>query len=182
LRWAQTWRERLGLPREEKWDDVIRKLAPLPEQDGVYLSQENMPDTYTKMNWEHPSLIGPGGMLPGDGTNPETVGRTVQKVWETWQWNKCWGWDFPMMAMAAARNGNPQMAIDALLHPSNRNTYNRAGLSTGGPFPYFPSNGGLLYAVAMMAAGWDGAPSTLAPGFPDDGSWTVRFEGLSPAP
>ncbi|MDR1381966.1 MAG: hypothetical protein LBJ47_10890 [Tannerella sp.] len=182
LRQAQTWRERLGLPREQRWDKIIEQLAPLPVSDGVYLSQENMPDTYTKMNWEHPSLIGPGGMLPGDGTNIETVRRTVRKVWETWQWDRCWGWDFPMMAMAAARNGETQMAVDALLHPSVKNGYNAAGLSTGGPFPYFPSNGGLLYAVAMMAAGWDGAPDKHAPGFPDDGSWTVRYEGLSNAP
>jgi hypothetical protein len=182
LRWAQTWRERLGLPRVEKWNDVIQKLAPLPQQDGVYLSQENMLDTYTKMNNGHQSLIGPGGMLPGDGTDPETVKRTIQKVWETWKWDSCWGWDFPMMAMAAARNGYPQMAIDALLHPSHKNAINKAGLSDGGSFPYFPANGGILYAVALMAAGWDGAPAQSAPGFPNDGSWTVRYEGLSSAP
>ena len=183
LRWAQTWRERLGLPREQRWDEVVERLAPLPVRDGVYLSQENMPDTYTKMNWEHPSLIGPGGMLPGgDETDAETVRRTVGKVWTTWRWDRCWGWDFPMMAMAAARSGETQIAVDALLHPSHKNGYNAAGLSLGGPFPYFPSNGGLLYAVAMMAAGWDGAPRIHAPGFPNDGSWTVRFEGLKPAP
>ncbi len=34
----------------------------------------------------------------------------------------------------------------------------------------------------MMAAGWDGAPKRHAPGFPDDGNWNVRWEGLSPAP
>lgn len=90
--------------------------------------------------------------------------------------------DFPMMAMAAARNGYPQMAVDALLYPSFKNDYNRVGLSTGGPFPYFPTNGGILYAVAMMAAEWDGADKAKAPGFPDDGSWVVRYEGLSPAP
>jgi hypothetical protein len=182
LRWAQTWRERLGLPREQKWDDVIQKLAPLPQLDGVYLSQENMPDTYTKKNWEHPSLIGPGGMLPGDGTDPAVMKKTVEKVWATWDWDKCWGSDFLMMAMAAARNGNPQMAIDALLHPSFKNAINKVGLSTGGPFPYFPTNGGILYAVALMAAGWDGAPDRPAPGFPNDGTWTVRSEGLAPAP
>jgi hypothetical protein len=187
LRWAQAWRERLGLPREKKWDDVIQKLAPLPVQDGVYLSQENMPDTYTKMNWEHPSLIGPGGMLPGDGTDPTIIRKTISKVWKTWQWDRCWGWDFPMMAMAAARNGYPEMAVDALLHPSYKNAYNRVGLSTGGPFPYFPTNGGLLYAVAMMCAGWDTVPKAYqptgnAPGFPQDGSWTVKWEGLVKAP
>jgi len=48
-------------------------------------------------------------------------------------------------------------------------------------FIYGPGNGGLLYAVAMMAAGWDGAPDKHAPGFPDDGSWVVRHKGLMKA-
>ena len=47
---------------------------------------------------------------------------------------------------------------------------------------YLPGNGGLLYAVAMMAGGWDGAPKRHAPGFPDDGRWTVQCEGFEPAP
>ncbi|KAA6303005.1 MAG: hypothetical protein EZS26_000900 [Candidatus Ordinivivax streblomastigis] len=183
LRWAQIWRQRLGLEREEHWDEVIDKLSKLPEQDGLYLQQEGMSNTYTSMSWEHPSLIGPGGMLPYDGANRATVKRTVAKVWDVWQWDRCWGWDFPMMAMAAARNGRQSMAIDALLHPSAKNGMNRVGLSTGGPYPYFPANGGLLYAIAMMAAGWDGAPDIPAPGFPNDGvSWKVRYEGLDKAP
>lgn len=43
-------------------------------------------------------------------------------------------------------------------------------------------NRGLLYAIAMMAAGWEGAPPGPAPGFPQDGSWTVKSEGLKRAP
>jgi hypothetical protein len=31
----------------------------------------------------------------------------------------------------------------------------------------------------MMAAGWQGAPASHAPGFPSDGAWTVRREGLN---
>jgi hypothetical protein len=183
LRWAQIWRQRLGMEREEHWDEVIEKLSALPVQDGLYLQQEGMSNTYTGMNWEHPSLIAPGGMLPYGVADRATVKRTVAKVWDVWQWDKCWGWDFPMMAMAAARNGRQSIAIDALLHPSTKNAMNRAGLSSGGPYPYFPANGGLLYAVALMAAGWDGAPDIPAPGFPNDGtSWKVRYEGLSKAP
>ena len=30
-----------------------------------------------------------------------------------------------------------------------------------------------------LAAGWKGATNTRAPGFPDDGSWKVRSEGLN---
>jgi hypothetical protein len=44
-------------------------------------------------------------------------------------------------------------------------------------------NGGMLYATAMMAAGWDSAPAGKhAPGFPDDGNWVVKWEGLHKAP
>lgn len=182
LRTAQEWRARLGLTPDTTWDKVLKNLAPLPEAEGVYLLEEGLTDTYTKKNWEHPSLIGIRGMLPGDGVDPATMKATVKRVMNEWQWNKCWGWDFPMMAMAAARNGEPAMAIDALLHPAWRNSFNAIGLSSGGPFPYFPSNGGLLAAVAMMAAGWDGGPDTPAPGFPSDGSWTVKWEGLKKAP
>ena len=63
--------------------------------------------------------------------------------------------------------GDPNLAVDALLNPSGKNHYDERGICTGGPGPYLPGNGGLLYAVAMMAAGWDGAPTRNAPGFPE---------------
>ena len=48
------------------------------------------------------------------------------------------------------------------------------------------TNGGLLYATAMMAAGWDtgtnSVPQRNAPGFPDNGQWNVKWENLKPAP
>jgi len=192
---AQRWRERLGLPREPRWDEVRRHLAPLPVVDGVFVHSAEWYDTYTKRAWEHPDPIGALGMLPPmEGVDRETAHRTVLKVWQTWDWKKCWGWDFPWMAMAAARVGEPQIAIEALLKDAgNKNHYDQRGVNTGGPCPYLPGNGGLLYAVAMMAAGWDppssqgfgatsGAPTNHAPGFPSDGSWSVRWEGLKPAP
>jgi hypothetical protein len=33
-----------------------------------------------------------------------------------------------------------------------------------------------------MTAGWDGAPGRPTPGFPDDGRWQIRSEGLAPVP
>lgn len=180
LRVAQTWRERLGLQREAEWDRVLRGLSRLPEQESVYVLYEDVRDMWTKWNWEHPALVGVYGMLPGDGVAIETARRTFAKVTNSWQFDKTWGWDFPMLAMAAARLGEPEHAVDLLLHPARGFQFNQASLATGGPFPHFPANGGLLYAVAMMAAGWDGAPCGLAPGFPPE-RWTVRAEGLSPA-
>jgi len=180
---AQEWRARMGLPREAHWDDVRRHLAPLPVSDGLYVHSAEWLDTYTNRAWEHPDPIGVLGMLPAtDGVDPETAHRTVLKVWKTWNWDRCWGWDFPWMAMAAARTGEPQIAVEALLRGSIKNHYDERGANTGGANPYLPGNGGLLYAVAMMAAGWDGAPHRHAPGFPDNGQWDVRWEGLKRAP
>jgi hypothetical protein len=34
----------------------------------------------------------------------------------------------------------------------------------------------------MMAAGWEDGPSRNAPGFPDDGQWVVKHEGLRKMP
>jgi len=180
---AQVWRQRLGLARNVHWDDVRNHLAPMPVSDGVFVDYAGCADTYTKNAWGHPDPIGVFGMLPSiDGVDTETAHRTVLKLWKAWDWDNTWGWDCPWMAMAAARTGEPQIAVDALLKPSARNQFDERGVnSTGGPCPYLPGNGGLLYAVAMMAAGWDGAPAKHAPGFPDDGSWVVKWEGLKKA-
>ncbi len=183
LEMAQQWRLRLGLAREPHWDEVARHLAPLPEKDGLYIFSEDRPDTFTTRTFDHVDNIGIAGMLPPfPGLDPATARRTVEEVGRRWNWNATWGWDFPWMAMAAARVGDPDLAIEALLNPSAKNHYDERGICTGGPGPYLPGNGGLLYAVAMMAAGWDGAPNRNAPGFPNDGSWTVRWEDLKAAP
>ncbi len=132
---AQEWRQRMQLPREPHWDDVRKNLAPLPVGDGVFVHSAEWMDTYTKRAWEHPDPIGVLGMLPPiEGVDAETAHRTVLKVWRTWSWNKCWGWDFPWMTMAAARVGEPQIAVDALLKDAgDRNNYDIRGVNTGGP-------------------------------------------------
>ncbi|MGC9941643.1 MAG: hypothetical protein ABSE48_07395 [Verrucomicrobiota bacterium] len=183
LNLAQQWRQRLGLSREPHWDDVARHLAPLPEKDGLYIFSDDRPDTFTTRTFDHVDIIGIDGMLPPfQGLDLETARRTLEEVGRRWNWDATWGWDFPWMAMAAARIGDPKLAVEALLNPSPKNYYDERGICTGGPGPYLPGNGGLLYAVAMMAAGWDGGPKQHAPGFPKDGSWTVHWEDLKPAP
>ncbi len=188
LETAQKWRTRLGLPREKKWDNVITHLPPLTIRDGLYVSGETATDTFTTqgMNKSHPCMLAPLGMLDGSMVDRETMRRTLHKVMENWDWNDTWGWDFPMMAMTAARLGEGEMAIQALLMDKPKNSYLVNGHNPqGGPtLPlYLPGNGGVLYAAALMAAGWDGAPAGRhAPGFPDDGNWVVRWEGLKKAP
>jgi hypothetical protein len=68
-----------------------------------------------------------------------------------------------------------------LLYNSKNFQFDEHGLATGGPFPYFPSNGGLLTAVAMMAGGWDKSTEE-APGFPKNGRWSVKYEGFNKLP
>ncbi len=181
LRMAQEWRKRLGLAIRTDWEKVLKGLAPLPELDGMYVLHEGVKDMWTNWNFEHPALTGVYGLLPGDGVDKAAMRRTLDKVTSVWRWDHTWGWDFPMLAMCAARLGETDRAVDLLLHPAAGFQFDERGLATGGPFPYFPSNGGLLYAVAMMARGWDGGPKTNAPGFPR-GKWSVRWENLSPAP
>lgn len=178
---AQEWRERMGIEREPLWDEVRRNLAPLPVVDGVFVHSPEWTDTYINRLVGHPDPIGVVGWLPViAGVDAETAKRTVEKVWAKWDWNTI-GTDHTWMAMAAARTEQPEKAIGALFREATGNRYDEQGLNDIG-IPYLPGNGGLLYAVAMMAAGWDGAPQRNAPGFPDDGSWTVRWEGLLPAP
>jgi hypothetical protein len=177
---AQKWLERSGRARSSKWDDVIKRLAPLPVRDGVYVAHENCPQTFTQRNYDHPSMLAALGVLPGGSADTTTMHNTLFRVINRWQWDKTWGWDYPMAAMTAARLGEKKTAVDLLMMDTEKNRYLPNGHNwQRQDLPcYLPGNGGLLYAVALMAAGWDGAPHSSSPGFPDDGSWTVRSEGL----
>jgi hypothetical protein len=120
------------------------------------------------------------GVLPGEMVDRETMRRTLKTVMKVWDWPSTWGWDYPMTAMTAARLGEQKIAIDALLQDTPKNKYLPNGHNYQRPnLPlYLPGNGGLLYAIALMTAGWKGAPNIHAPGFPQDGSWTVKAEGF----
>jgi len=183
LRVAQRWRERLGSSRNHLWDQVIAKLSRLPVRDGVYLAHENCPQTYSEKNYDHPSMLGAFGFLPGDEVDVDTMRRTLHKTMNEWQWDQTWGWDYPLTAMTAARLGETKIAVDALMMSTEKNRY----LPNGHNWQrqnlpcYLPGNGGLLYAIAMMSAGWRRAPRVHAPGFPAEGSWRVRWENLKPA-
>ena len=210
LETAQRWRERQGLERNARWDSIISRLSPLKEDGGVYVAGrpltrlseegENMefdpfttPDLQSKSaisaeaftaksHSDHPAVIAAAGMLPYVGLYSDSVMvKTYKNILDTWNWPTTWGWDYGMMAMAAARLGMPDEAVDALMMTRGKNTY----LPQGHNFQehrrlrlYLPGNGALLSAVAMMCEGWDGAPGVLNPGFPQDGTWNVRWEGL----
>ncbi len=182
LETAQQWRLRLGMGRETNWDRVLEHLAAPAVEENKYLFAETATGTYTEKKWrhDHPSVTAALGLLPGAGIERETMRRTLHWIWENWEWGRTWGWDYGMVAMCAARLGEPERAVDALLldtpknhYALNGHDYQRPGLTV-----YLPGNGSLLYAAAMMAGGWDGGPGQAAPGFPANGQWTVRSEGL----
>ena len=179
---AQQWRQRLGMEPDQKWQHVIDHLSKLPIRDGVYTAVE--PEPYT-MTTDHPSMLAALGCLPKtDLVDVETMKKTAEHVYEIWQWPDTWGWDYPMLAMTAARVGLPELAIDAFFIESKKNLYwpNGHNYQRSNLPLYLPGNGGLLTAVAMMAAGWDGCPDRNAPGFPDNGQWVVKWEGLEKMP
>ena len=205
---AQQWRERMGKPRNKQWDDVINRLNPLPvTKEGIYtaglpigkteglqsfdpfntvgggstsVKEETFAD---KIRNDHPAVLGAFGLLPSNSARCDSIAalKTLDWVMKNWNWQTTWGWDYGMIAMTAARLGRPDIALDALLIDTQKNTY----LKNGHNFQtadrlrlYLPGNGALLTAIAMMCAGWDGCKEVLNPGFPKDGRWNVRWEGL----
>jgi hypothetical protein len=196
LRTALEWRRRLGLPPVSRWEKVVAGLAALPTAEGRYVPYEGCPETWGDHAVDHPSMLCALGMLPGSTVDREVMNRTLDAVLRHWKFSQAWGWDFPVIAMSAARLGRPVDAADALLMDTPKNTFLANGHNAQGArrdLPlYLPGNGGLLIAVAAMAAGWDGAPAgagptaagllPATPGFPADGSWRVAREGLAPVP
>ncbi|WP_312064083.1 hypothetical protein [Brevundimonas sp.] len=228
LETAQQWRVRQGQPRRADWDQALAKIVPPAMKDGLYLPVESVPDFWeTAMsdacrkhaaaaqckNRDHPSFLMAYGFIPGARIDPAAMRRTFEAVEQNWDVRQTWGWDFPMMAMTAARLGEPEKAVDWLFADLKNNQWGVTGMTprvhldehadelvpvsagAGGvemsvnpdgagyrraAETYFPSNGSLLMAVGLMAGGWDGSTGH-APGFPKEG-WSVRVEGLTPAP
>jgi hypothetical protein len=183
---AQQWRERLGLKRHPKWDEVIQKLSPLPVQEGKYLFAESATDSYTNPEYktDHPAVLGAFGFMTATGqVDSSIMYNTFDWVWNNWAWRDTWGWDFPLTAMTTIRMGMREKTIDALLMDIQTNRY----LVNGHNYQderlrvYMPGNGGLLTAAALLCAGYDGCKE-INPGIPKNGKWKVRWEGLKKMP
>ncbi len=66
---------------------------------------EGVPNMWAEYNRSHIDVIGTGAFLPSDGVDEDVLGRTVEKALAQWNMDSTWGWDFPWLAMAAARAG-----------------------------------------------------------------------------
>jgi len=98
----------LGLKPNKKWQKVLDNRAPLPVKDGLYLPDAHTPNAYTdsKYRRDHPIVAGAFGLLPDSGLIDTTMMRnTFNEVMRKWDWSSTWGWDYPMLAMTAARLG-----------------------------------------------------------------------------
>jgi hypothetical protein len=186
---AIEYRKLLHRPEVSKWVHVAENLAPLPQADGLYAVYEGLNSSWwadTKLNGDPRSLIMLQGILPDTGAvDKEVALATAEKVAEVWTDDKIRGWGRPVLAINSARIGKPERAVYHLT-AYDYWKFDDAGFAIRGgdggtPPPFMPGNAGFLYAVAYCVAGWDGSQGDV-PGFPRDGSWIVRHEGLRKAP
>lgn len=180
LRVACSWRRRSGRDPVADWEEVAAGLVAPRVLDGKYTAIADPP---YRVREDHPSMLCAFGFLPAtELMDPAVMRATLADVLADWDWDTTWGWDYAVIAMTAARLNDPDVAVDALLMQAPKNTFLPNGHNhQHAALPlYLPGNGGLLSAVALMAAGWEGSPDSHAPGFP--AGWSVQWESLVPAP
>lgn len=175
-----------GIPTQpfaDKSDGTTTAFDPFNYGGDTGKKQLTEEEFYLKCRSDHPAVLGACGLLPDYGLYDRAeMQRTLSWVMENWNWDTTWGWDYGMTAMCAARLGDGENAIRALLIDKGKNTYLVSGHNYQEPKRlrlYLPGNGALLDAVAMMCAGWDGCPNIKNPGFPQNGKWNVKWEGLN---
>ncbi|GAP83632.2 putative six-hairpin glycosidase-like protein [Rosellinia necatrix] len=186
---ARRWKQRLGQRAPARWTAVAARLAPPPQAGGLYAVYEGLGTSWwdddAGLARDPRSVIMLQGFLPATPAVDAAVGaRTAGRVAREWTDAEIFGWGRPVLALNAARVGEPARAV-AYLAAFDYWVFDDAGFAQRGgnggtPPPFMPGNAGFLYAVAYMAAGWQGSEGD-APGFPRDGSWIVRHEGLHKA-
>lgn len=183
LKLASRIGRRIGVMADQ-YEQIANHIVKPAVIDGVYPSHENCTDTFTNYNEDHPSMVGAYGVLPSDRIRPQLMEATLERVYQTWDFESMWGWDFAMLAMSEVRLGHPEQAIDILLKDTPKNSYVVSGNNyqkTRHDLPlYLPGNGSLLLCVAMMASGF--GKSEDAPGFPKDGRWKIKTERVGRLP
>lgn len=169
------WCKRLGKTPLADLDEKLDKLVMPPIIDGLYPAHENCPETYTKFNYDHPSMLCAYGVLPGWRMDEKIVRATLDKIMQVWKWDETWGWDYALLAMCASKLGDSKTALDVLLMDSVKNTYSKNGHVYQYPsLPcYIDTNASFLLALGFIAAGCDSNPKCM---FPQD--WDVKVEDI----
>jgi len=183
LETAAMWADTLGEPNTQ-WREVLSGLADIPVINGLYPAHQNCPDTFTRFNRDHPSMLYGYGFIPCDSVDKSVMEKTADHALSCWDKQTLWGWDFALIAMTYTRLNRPDKAIDVLLSDTPKNSYVISGNNYQkgrDDLPvYLPGNGSLLLALAMMTAGCGDAGDT--PGFPKNGMWDIEYEKINPLP
>jgi hypothetical protein len=151
---ANEWRRRLNLQPSERWARVgSRMRPPLLLPDKSYAAITTPPYLIRE---DHPSMLMARGWVPrSDQIRDESMAATLDSVWQTWDLQSTWGWDYPVMSMTAAALSDLHRAVEALLILSPKNVFLPNGHAPQRPgflSLYLPSNGSLLAAVAHLSA------------------------------
>ncbi|KAI1639131.1 Six-hairpin glycosidase-like protein [Biscogniauxia mediterranea] len=184
---ALSWKARLGRSAPPRWAAVAPLLARPPvADDGLYAVYAGLNSSWW---WRGDALAADPrsvamlrGVLPATpAVDAARARRTADRVAAAWDPADIRGWGRPALAVGAARDGEPARAVGWVTRFGEW-VFDDAGFAVRGgdggtPPPYMPGNAGFLFAMAYMAAGWQGSEGH-APGFPKDGSWIVKHEGL----
>jgi len=182
LKVAQDWRERLGMPRDKHWDDILAKLARPTVFNGKYVELETEPGGGGS------DMIMALGYLPKTPMIDEKIMTTTfDNLYAKSGMRGFISWAQGKGALTAARIGEPDKAVNILCNDTFGAHFLKNGHVQRAKEPlacpaYLPANASFMAAAALMAGGWEGAPNVNAPGFPQDGSWHVRAEGLNKLP
>jgi hypothetical protein len=115
------------------------------------------------------------GFIPGDRIDVAAMRRTFDAVEQNWDVRQTWGWDFPMMAMTAARIGEPEKAVKWLFADLKNNQWGVSGMTprvhvdeaANELVPMTGGAGGVKMAVNPDGPGYRRAAETY---FPSNGS------------
>src|SRR5262249_24568281 len=144
-------------------------LSSVPHRDGVYLPVESEPDFWRNAmspacarhaietqcaNRDHPSFLMAYGYIPSARIDPEIMRRTLRATESYWDIRQTWGWDFPVIAMTAARLGEPDDAVNWLFKDLRNNQWGVSGMT---PRVHIDEHVPSLGAGASAAQGPDGA-------------------------
>lgn len=185
LKLAIRWAKRLHQDYPAIWERVANHMAAPKTINGLYPGHGQCKTSYTEYAKDHPSVAAAMGLLPGDRIDPAAMRRTLDTIYQSWDFSEMWGWDFAMMAMAETRTGGSGRALDILMYDTPKNQYLPNGhnrQADRGDLPlYLPGNGALLLAIPLMAMGYPGC-GVPHPGFPPDGSWNIETENMGAFP
>lgn len=190
LQVAQAWRKRLGLEPEPRWSDIQTKLTKLPAKDGLLLEIETFPEMWQKGGNLPTSMLLSLGYLPKtDYVDLDMARRTFDELNRRSNLGvKRWvSWALGQGALTAARVGEYKTAVDIVTNDNPAARFMGSGHVRRPAEPvdcpaFLPVNASLLAATGLMLGGWDTAPEGDAPGFPKDGSWTIKVEGFNKMP